>query len=51
MGRLKDLNLYYQHSMKCEQTLICPEVLYKVNSRCFFMGDADRMVLTVSRKQ
>src|SRR5271166_1291508 len=45
-GNLKDLNLYYQHSMKySEETLICPEVLYKVNSRCFFMGDPDRKMV------
>ena len=43
---LKNLNLYYQHSMKySEETLICPEVLYKVDSRCFFMGDADRKMV------
>jgi itaconate CoA-transferase len=43
---LKDLNLYYQHSMKYSaETLICPEVLYKVDSRCFFMGDPDRQMV------
>ena len=37
---LKGLNLYYQHSMKySEETLIRPEVLAKVDARCFFMGD------------
>ena len=41
-GDLKNLNLYYQHSMKySEETLICPEVLSKVDARCFFMGDPD----------
>jgi itaconate CoA-transferase len=43
---LKNLNLYYQHSMKySEETLICPEVLAKVDSRCFFMGDPDRKMV------
>lgn len=45
-GNLKNLNLYYQHSMKYSaETLICPEVLYKVDSRCFFMGDPDRKMV------
>ena len=45
-GNLKDLNLYYQHSMKySEETLICPEVLSKVDARCFFMGDPDRKMV------
>jgi itaconate CoA-transferase len=45
-GDLKDLNLYYQHSMKySEETLIRPEVLRKVNARCFFMGDPDRKMV------
>jgi itaconate CoA-transferase len=45
-GDLKDLNLYYQHSMKySEETLICPEVLSKVDARCFFMGDPDRKMV------
>ena len=45
-GNLKKLNLYYQHSMKySEETLIRPEVLDKVNARCFFMGDPDRKVV------
>jgi itaconate CoA-transferase len=40
---LKDLNLYYQHSMKySEETLIRPEVLAKVDARCFFMGIVKR---------
>jgi len=45
-GDLKDLNLYYQHSMKYSaETLIRPEVLTKVNARCFFMGDPDRKMV------
>jgi itaconate CoA-transferase len=45
-GDLKDLNLYYQHSMKySEETLICPEVLSQVDARCFFMGDPDRKMV------
>jgi itaconate CoA-transferase len=45
-GSLKDLNLYYQHSMKySEETLIRPEVLSKVDARCFFMGDPDRKMV------
>lgn len=47
-GDLKDLNLYYQHSMKySEETLIRPEVLTKVNARCFFMGDPDRKMVKI----
>jgi itaconate CoA-transferase len=45
-GNLKGLNLYYQHSMKySEATLIRPEVLSKVDARCFFMGDPDRKMV------
>jgi len=45
-GDLKNLNLYYQHSMKySEETLIRPEVLSKVDARCFFMGDPDRRMV------
>ncbi len=45
-GNLKDLNLYYQHSMKySEETLMRPEVLSKVDARCFFMGDPDRKMV------
>ena len=45
-GNLKNLNLYYQHSMKySEETLIKPEVLSKVDARCFFMGDPDRKMV------
>lgn len=45
-GDLKDLNLYYQHSVKySEETLIRPEVLSLVNARCFFMGDPDRKMV------
>jgi itaconate CoA-transferase len=51
-GSLKNLNLYYQHSMKySEETLICPEVLYKVDSRCFFMGDPDRKMVAYGLKE
>jgi len=47
-GNLKDLNLYYQHSMKySEETLIRPEVLSKVDARCFFMGDPDRKMVVL----
>lgn len=45
-GDLKNLNLYYQHSMKySEETLIRPEVLSKVDARCFFMGEPDRKMV------
>ena len=45
-GNLKNLNLYYQHSMKySEETLIRPEVLSKVDARVFFMGDPDRKMV------
>jgi itaconate CoA-transferase len=45
-GSLKDLNLYYQHSMKySEETLIRSEVLSKVDARVFFMGDPDRKMV------
>jgi len=47
-GDLKDLNLYYQHSMKySEETLIRPEVLSKVDARVFFMGDPDRKMVAL----
>ena len=47
-GDLKDLNLYYQHSNKYgEETLIRPEVLTKVNARCFFMSEVDRRMVNV----
>jgi len=47
-GDLKELNLYYQHSMKySEATLIRPEVLSKVDARCFFMGDPDRKMVAL----
>ena len=49
---LEDLNLYYQHSMKySEETLIRPEVLAKVNARCFFMGDPDRKIVKQQRAE
>ncbi len=45
-GNLKNINLYYQHSMKySEETLILPEVLSQVDARCFFMGDPDRKMV------
>lgn len=45
-GDLKDLNLYYQHSMKYSgETLIRPEILSKVNARAFFLGDPDRKMV------
>jgi len=51
-GDLKDLNLYYQHSMRySEQTLIRPEVLTKVNARCFFMGDPDRKMVDIGLRE
>src|SRR5271165_563069 len=51
-GDLKDLNLYYQHSMKySEETLIRPEVLSKVDARVFFMGDPDRKMVQIGLKE
>ncbi len=51
-GNLEDLNLYYQHSMKySEETLIRPEVLSKVDARCFFMGDPDRKMVQIGLKE
>src|SRR5271166_451307 len=51
-GNLKDLNLYYQHSMDySEATLIRPEVLSKVNARCFFMGDPDRKMVKLGIRE
>jgi len=47
-GNLKNLNLYFQHSMSYSaETLIRPEVLAKLNARCFFMGETDRKVVSV----
>jgi len=49
---LKNLNLYYQHSMKySEETLIRPEVLAKVDARCFFMGEVDRKIVKQQRAE
>jgi itaconate CoA-transferase len=31
--------------------MICPEVLYKVDARCFFIGDADRKMVTYGIEQ
>jgi itaconate CoA-transferase len=46
---LKNLNLYYQHSMKYSaETLIRPEVLAKVNARGFFLGEPDRKMVKQS---
>lgn len=51
-GNLTGLNLYYQHSMKySEETLIRPEVLSKVDARCFFMGDPDRKMVALGLKE
>lgn len=51
-GKLNDLNLYYQHSMKySEETLIRPEVLSKVDARCSFMGDPDRKMVALGLKE
>jgi itaconate CoA-transferase len=45
-GDLKNLNLYYQHSMKYSaETLIRPEVLAKVDARVFFLGEPDRKMV------
>jgi itaconate CoA-transferase len=45
-GELKDLNLYYQHSMKYSaETLIQLETLCDMDARCFFLGDPDRRVI------
>jgi acyl-CoA hydrolase len=39
-GNLKNLNLYYQHSMKyAAETFARPEVLAKVDARNFFIGE------------
>lgn len=49
---LKNLNLYYQHSMKYSgETLIRPEVLAKVDARCFFMGEVDRKIVKQQRAE
>ena len=46
---LKNLNLYYQHSMKYSaETLIRPEVLTKLNARGFFLGEPDRKMVKQS---
>ena len=45
-GDLKDLNLYYQHSMKYSaETLIQLENLCCMDARCFFLGEPDRGVI------
>ncbi len=45
-GNLKDLILYYQHSMKyAGETFARPEVLEKVDARNFFIGEPDRKVI------
>lgn len=45
-GNLKDLNLYYQHSMKyAGETFARPEVLARVDARNFFIGEPDRKVI------
>jgi itaconate CoA-transferase len=51
-GSLKDLNLYYQHGMQHgAETLLCPDVLYKLDARCFFMGEADRKMVEYGIKE
>lgn len=43
---LKDLIVYYQHSMKyMAETLVRREVLEKVDARNFFIGEPDRRVI------
>ena len=43
---LKNLNLYYQHSMKYSgETFVRPEVLAKVDARNFFIGEPDRKII------
>jgi len=45
-GKLKGINLYYQHSMKYSaETFVRPEVLAQVNARNFFIGEPDRRVI------
>jgi itaconate CoA-transferase len=45
-GTLKDLILYYQHSMKyAGETFVRPEVLGKLEARNFFIGEPDRLVI------
>lgn len=45
-GSLKNLNLYYQHSMKYSaETFVRPEVLAKVDARNFFIGEPDRRII------
>ena len=45
-GDLKNLKLYYQHSMKyAAETFARPEVLAKVDARNFFIGEPDRRVI------
>ncbi|HXY24423.1 MAG TPA: acetyl-CoA hydrolase/transferase C-terminal domain-containing protein [Candidatus Acidoferrum sp.] len=45
-GNLKNLNLYYQHSMKyAAETFVRPEVLSKLNARNFFIGEPDRRII------
>ncbi len=45
-GELKDLVLYYQHSMKYSaETFVRPEVLALVDARNFFIGEPDRKLI------
>ena len=45
-GDLKDLIVYYQHSMKHHaETFVRPEVLSKLDARNFFIGEPDREVI------
>jgi itaconate CoA-transferase len=45
-GDLKNLIVYYQHSMKHHaETFVRPEVLSKLDARNFFIGEPDREVI------
>ena len=45
-GSLKDLILYYQHSLKyAGETFARPEVLGKIDARNFFIGEPDRKII------
>ena len=45
-GKLEDIILYYQHSMKyAAETFARPEVLSKLDARNFFIGEPDRKMI------
>src|ERR1700747_3152510 len=45
-GELKDLILYYQHSLQyAGETFARPEVLGQIDARNFFIGEPDRKVI------